>query len=996
MRAHALKQLALLAGAMALAWEGSAARAGDADEFRVKREAVYEFESKPAVTRSKDASSDPPRDRYTIRFASKGLCDVTVAVEDANGRILRHLASGVLGPNAPAPLTRDSRSQTLLWDGKDDQGHYVDDRQGLSIRVSLGLEARFERTLFWEPKKRESVEAQLFCPTPEGVYVYDGGEGWDFVYLYDHEGNYLRMVYPFPADKVAQVKGLAWHTFAGDGAKLPIKTNFLQNSFLTCGTNAWLFQTFKSDTDCYRSVIGAGGNAHYGQHSRGLTAMAARAGRIALADVLVNRLGTDGSSSGMEFQGPKVSFSIVSRGNLERGSVFEAEPHAAALSPDGKTLYLTGYVYPHLGHASADIVTNDFFDAIHGVFKVDMDGPAGGKMQLFAGTERPADDGTDNAHFRVPAAVAVDSQGRVYVADYMNDRVQAFDAAGKHLRTIKARRPARIVLDEKNDRLYVFSFLVHNPFMAKSEESVPATLTRMGPLSGEVKEIDRFSLPTVAYVSKMGHFYRGQSFQLNATVDLNGDEPVVWLSEAFQREDVLSVKHMVSQNIRLYAIREGKLALVRDFEADARKSIRRPRRPRSGRQRLYLNPANGKVYVGEGDSFTHKAFKQFVELDPASGKVRLVDLPFDAEDACFDGAGLLYLRSVGVVARYQMPDGAGGDFREVPWDYGEERAKVYTSSSSDRREAKVISGLALPANGGWHHGGMYVSPDGSLAVTCLFVTSLVKRTDIQTVVDGGLPFTPRIFPGRIVDGRGGGVFIHVWDKHGQLLHEDVVPGLADNTYGIGLDRDDNLYALAAATRIVDGKLYYNDMSGTLMKFPCAPRTPNRVVSASDKAPVRLGDDSVPKRPADIQNATQGKAWVNGAEWMYGGVGWGGKNLGIGCACWNDRFTLDYFARSFAPEMDRYSVAVLDSAGNLIMRIGRYGNVDDGKPLDPAGGPPATRPIGGDEVALVHGAYLATDTDRRLFIADPSNERILSVRLAYRTSESVGLENAGQP
>jgi hypothetical protein len=51
-----------------------------------------------------------------------------------------------------------------------------------------------------------------------------------------------------------------------------------------------------------------------------------------------------------------------------------------------------------------------------------------------------------------------------------------------------------------------------------------------------------------------------------------------------------------------------------------------------------------------------------------------------------------------------------------------------------------------------------------------------------------------------------------------------------------------------------------------------------------------------------------------------------------------------------------------------------------------GGPAATRSLRGDEVALFHPCYLATHTDRRLFIADPGNARILSVKLGYHAEE----------
>ena len=84
--------------------------------------------------------------------------------------------------------------------------------------------------------------------------------------------------------------------------------------------------------------------------------------------------------------------------------------------------------------------------------------------------------------------------------------------------------------------------------------------------------------------------------------------------------------------------------------------------------------------------------------------------------------------------------------------------------------------------------------------------------------------------------------------------------------------------------------------------------------------------------------------------------------------------------------------MLDSAGNVILRMGRYGNVDDGVPLIKKGGPAEPRSVGGDEVALFHGAYVGTHTDRRLFIADPGNGRILSVKLGYHATERIALKD----
>ena len=370
----------------------------------------------------------------------------------------------------------------------------------------------------------------------------------------------------------------------------------------------------------------------------------------------------------------------------------------------------------------------------------------------------------------------------------------------------------------------------------------------------------------------------------------------------------------VNSNLRLYTIKNGKAELVRDFLKDVEQSMARTVPPKRFRQRLNVNPLTGKLFIGEGDSYVYNAHKQQVEVDPETGKARLVELPFDAEDMCFDAAGHAYLRTHTIVGRYES-----ATWREVPWDYGEERSKVCTSSSGDRREAPLLSGLVLPASSSWHHGGMFV---------------------------------------------------------------DLKGNLADDTYGVGLDEHGDLYMLAAATRVLDGKLHFNDMTGTLLKVK--PKK-SKIISASEKVAVPVPVAERPNRPFELSNATQGQAWIEQPEWLYGGVGWCGKNRGIGCACTNCRFAFDYFARSFAPEIDRYSVAVLDSAGNLIVRVGKYGNAD-------SAGPQSKAPLGGDEVGLVFGAYLATHTDRRLFIADPGNARILSVKLGYHAEEKVALKS----
>ena len=69
------------------------------------------FVKKPAATRSGD--------KATIDFSVDRATDVAVTIEDAKGKIVRHLAGGVLGKNAPEPLRANTLAQSLDWDGKD-------------------------------------------------------------------------------------------------------------------------------------------------------------------------------------------------------------------------------------------------------------------------------------------------------------------------------------------------------------------------------------------------------------------------------------------------------------------------------------------------------------------------------------------------------------------------------------------------------------------------------------------------------------------------------------------------------------------------------------------------------------------------------------------------------------------------------------------------------------------------------------------------------------
>ena len=916
-------------------------RAADSDEFKVKREAVFEFVQKPVASRDGD--------KVTIAFETKGLCDVTVAIEDASGKIVRHLASGVLGPNAPEPFQKNARKQTLVWDGKTDQEVYVDNKDQVSIRVSLGIKPQFEKSLFWCPQKRLTIgkaidaDALRMCATPEGVYVSDG-TGVDSIRLFDHDGNYLRTIYPFPADRIRDVKGLNWAALPQSGDAVPLGRGMMHATFLTSGSSA--------DPE--------------NKYGFAAQFMAVGGKQVALGFWKLNRLATDGATGGLPLEGPALAQGvIIGPEDMWRTQLKDpkAAPRCAAFSPDGKTLYLGGYGWcGMLGRAQ---------EWMGGVTRMEFASDQPPKP--FLGSMKQGDYGSGDGQFKWAVSIAVDAQGRVYVADHLNNRIQVFSPEGKFIRAIAVERPAFVGVHHTSGEIIVLSWRLGSDDPKLSPPVKSPQYTRFGPVD-DPKVLATCPLKVLrGYDAERGGSSRldGGGMQYVAALDSWAGSPTIWLGPGKGEAPLLLTE------------KGGKLEVMRDFGKDVTKTVVRATPPIIQRQRLYVNPANGHLYVGEGDSGVMKAFKQLVEIDPESGRAKLLDLPFTTEDMAFDLDGMVYLRSDTHVARFEM-----GTWREIPWDYGEERK----DPGFDGDGPKLMSSLPLPATGrpGWFHlGGMGISARGHLAVTC-YNTATKAR-----VVDGTRPsgtpegdakrglqsnagaqkYFPPLFPGRMT-----GWETHIWDKHGKLIREDATPGVP-MCDGLGIDKDDSVYVMASPNRMINGTPYPVGSAETLLKIRPGK---GRLLSAAAEIPVPLAKAAQPSRPQDLAGNFLGAGWAENAEWIYGGVGLNN----MACICWNARPALDFFARSFAPEINHHSVAVLDSNGNLILRIGRYGNVDDGKPLVAGGEASGARAIGGDEVALMFGAYLATQSDRRLFIADAGNARIVSVKLGYQVEERV--------
>ncbi len=934
-------------------------------ELNIKREEVFEFTDSPKVVRQGD--------RIEIFFESKGFCDVTVVIENSDGKIIRHLASGVLGPNAPQPFQKNSKAQKIIWDGKNDQGDYIDNKDNCNIKVSLGLKPQFEKNVLWSPYQRIGSKTPVLSACDEGVLVFDG-KGVDHLRLFDHEGKYKRTIYPFPADKLNKVNGLSFHEFPQDKQKLPLKSGHVQATLLTSGYSS-------SGADIFGSGRAAG-------------AMASLGNQIAIAESRLNWLALDGSTGGKSLLGPSVTLS-ADLGTIHefRGGKYEIGPRSMAFSPDGKWLYMTCFFWGFSWHQGV----------FHGVARMPVDGnepptlwKGSLKQTIRRGDDWKRETGEAPADFNQPMSVTCDSLGNVYVADYFNDRIQVFKENGEFIRSVHSLKPTKVCVDPKSGEIYVFSWVVSGIDWLEAIKKDPkcaeveAILSHFNAISNPTLKAT-YALPLIWRVGqdsfgpynkeKGGIWHMPDGWWNAAEIDFKAKEPTIWLIPSYpwkQKYDMAAIK--------LYKMKDGKLILKYDTGESLKEKIAQIVPAPFSRQRMCVDHKTGNLYVLEQENGTDKNFCRVTEYNPVTGKSKLIELPCHAEDMCFDLNGLAYLRVDPGIIRFDS-----STWKEVPWDYGEESPGVMFSGTSGGRSKPSDSVLRVPGgrtNPFWHLGGISVSAKGHLAVSTFNGSKKSERKDNAEIKVNGQqkPYTPELFPGRYQWGE-----IHIFDKHGKVISKDSFPGIG-HLDGLEIDKDDSIYVMVGATRMINGKKYdsaKDDVTETLIKVSANQAK----VLSSGNVPVPLPKNSYPKRSPDVSGGigTGGDAWVENADWFYGGVGSSYINQPApSCCCWNSRFTLDLLGRSFAPEIRHSSVAVLDTAGNLILRVGRYGNADDGKPLetDPENKNP--RSIGGDEVGLFYAPFVATHTDNRLFIADPGNGRIISVKLNYHKEEIIKL------
>ena len=142
-----------------------------------------------------------------ITFEVAQPTDVEIAVLDVQGRVVRHLAAGVLGGEVapPKPLQKGMR-QSIQWDGRDDSEQPAVGRP-FTVRIRTGLQSRRGGWI----GSAAALSGKVY-----GLATDDNGNlyiGSGAVYssapvfsikVFDSCGRYLRTILPMPASLTAK------------------------------------------------------------------------------------------------------------------------------------------------------------------------------------------------------------------------------------------------------------------------------------------------------------------------------------------------------------------------------------------------------------------------------------------------------------------------------------------------------------------------------------------------------------------------------------------------------------------------------------------------------------------------------------------------------------------------------------------------------------------------------------------------------------------------
>jgi hypothetical protein len=412
------------------------------------------FSQAPAAVRSGE--------RTLVSFAVTRATDVAVTIEDARGTVLRHLAAGVLGTNAPKPFQAGSLAQTLTWDGKADWGRALpaDAGNNLRVRVRLGLGAAYDRVVASEPETLNKVfglgvgpDGTLYAASQIATHTVHN-EGMQLVAL-NRDGTYRRTLIPVPSSTTReQLAYLGGSAVEVEGRLTPVVADI----------NAHRAVAFWPDRGANMAVTADGLLLVPQANTVGAVPLGegVPAGRYAGALVTVG--------------GKPADFTTV------------------VVSGDGQWAYACG----HRGQVAG--AGTEYLKAgrpVPAVYRVKL--PARSECAPFFGD--PAKAGQDESHLASPCGLALDGKGNLLIADRDNDRVVVVsEKDGQWVGSFPVDKPEGLAVDARSGAVYVL-----HPASKKTAELLkfrgwkePVIAATSAPLAFNLREGASFVLDTTA------------------------------------------------------------------------------------------------------------------------------------------------------------------------------------------------------------------------------------------------------------------------------------------------------------------------------------------------------------------------------------------------------------------------------------------------------------------------------------------------------------------
>jgi hypothetical protein len=284
-----------------------------------------------------------------------------------------------------------------------------------------------------------------------------------------------------------------------------------------------------------------------------------------------------------------------------------------------------------------------------------------------------------------------------------------------------------------------------------------------------------------------------------------------------------------------------------------------------------------------------------------------------------------------------------------------------------------------------HQGPFCVAPNGDIYMGVTYSKEIDKELE-----KAGLPrLTSKL-------GAVSAPALRVYAPDGTLKSPNALPGLAE-LEGLRVGRSGAVYVVQpwkpAGQKIPEGLAggasYEDSRWGSLIKFAGDfEKFPvGRVVGAWEAAPANPTHHGAGMR-VKLENAL----------WTYGGVSPHSAKYSA-CTCMKASADLDDYERSFVCAVQTCTINVIDSNGNVMARIGGYGNVDsrgeDSPVLDPKTGmlrprrkddpkdlASPLRPLG---FCLPRNVAASDDT---MWVVDMGHRALIRTALVYRAEETV--------